>query len=145
MKRIYHPYWTWEDFQAGMWNKAPKDKEEAMLKTAIEFTGDHIKYGAAMRRVTKEWPISCENNLTDINQNRKAWLGHAACCLEIRIPEYIIRAAWKQLTEEQRILANEQADFYINEWLNKSESQLRFNYETENNRVYKDMGEEVLS
>jgi len=134
VKRIYHPYWTWEDFKNGMWNKVSKEQEPEMLKTAIEFTGDHEKYGQAMKRVINEWPVSCENNLTDLSTNRKAWIGHAACCLEIGIPEYIIRSAWGKLTDEQRILANKQADYYINQWIEKHKAgnQLKLFNENQN-------------
>lgn len=88
MKRIYHPFWDWEDYKAGMWNKS---KNKDLLQKAIEFTGNAELYGSYMFRITDEWPISCEHNLTDLSQNRKAWLGHAACCLAIGCPEDITR------------------------------------------------------
>lgn len=131
MKRIYHPYTTWEEVKSGMWDKVSKEKEDQFLPIAIEFTGDHLRYGMAMNRVINEWPISCENSLTDTGINRKAWLGHAACSLQLGIPEYIVRTAWNQLTEMQRELANSQADHYINQWIQKHQigSQLILNYE----------------
>jgi len=69
-----------------------------------------------MQRVTVEWPNSCINALTDYNLNRKAWIGHAACALALRCPEDITRQAWGLLTNEQRILANHQADRAIQSW-----------------------------
>jgi|WetSurMetagenome_2_1015567.scaffolds.fasta_scaffold500146_1 hypothetical protein len=137
IKRIYHPYWDWEDFKSGMWNKVGKESEIKMLPIAIKFTGNHIEYGRAMKRVIYEWPISCENNLTDNSINQKAWLGHAACSIELQIPEYIIRQAWKLLTDEQRILANLQAELYIRMWLcihrkkiDRKQYRIEFEYET---------------
>lgn len=97
-----------------MWRK-PENREQ-MLREAIEFTGDHVAYGRAMRRVIKEWPISCEHNLSNLTQNRKAWIGHAACALERGMCEDVVRAAWSQLTDEQRRLANEQAQKAIEVW-----------------------------
>lgn len=87
-----------------------------MLERAIEFTGNHVLYGAWMMRVIAEWPISCEHNLTDVSQNRRAWVGHAAVCLAIGIPEDVVREAWGSLTDEQRRLANLQADKAIKAW-----------------------------
>ena len=117
MKRIYHPYYNWEEIKAGMWE--PVSNQEEMLQKAIEFTGDHALYGSYMLRVVNEWPISCENSLTSITINRKAWLGHAACAMAIRCPENITRQAWGFLTEEQRILANKQAEEKISIWERK--------------------------
>ena len=86
------------------------------LKQAIEFTSDHELYGEHMRRVTEEWPISCENALTDYHLNRKAWLGHAAVALALEIPEDITRQSWAHLTDEQQLLANQEASRAIQAW-----------------------------
>jgi len=118
MKRIYHPYYNWEEIKAGMWDTC--SNQEEMLKKAIEFTGNHALYGSYMLRVVNEWPISCENSLTAETINRKAWLGHAACAMAIRCPENITRLAWGYLTEEQRILANKQAEEKIKIWERKT-------------------------
>jgi hypothetical protein len=54
--------------------------------------------------------------LTDLSINRKAWIGHAACAMAMKIPEDVIREAWGHLTDEQRRLANAQADDAIATW-----------------------------
>jgi hypothetical protein len=87
-----------------------------MLPQTIEFTGDHIKYGLAMMRVIREWPITCEHNLTDNSINQKAFIGHCAVCLQLGIPEYITRMAWKYLSKDQQDKANERAQFAIDTW-----------------------------
>lgn len=97
-----------------MWGSV--DDHSAWLERAVEFTSDHILYGSFMTRVIREWPISCENALTDPNLNRKAWIGHAACALALGCPEDITRKAWGLLTDEQRLLANKQAARSIAEW-----------------------------
>lgn len=88
----------------------------AALQEAIEFTGNHKLYGRYMMRVVNEWPVSCENALTDRNLNRKAWIGHAACALAMRCPEDIVRKAWGFLTDGQRTLANKEAARAIRFW-----------------------------
>ena len=116
MKRIYHHHLKWEDYKNGMWSKVDKDVESDMLNVAIEFTGDHLRYGKAMRRVINEWKYCVEHNLTNKDINRRAWIGHAAVSLELGIPEYIVRDAWGHLTDTQRDLANRQADLAIQQW-----------------------------
>lgn len=116
MNRIYHRYEIWEDYKAGMWRVARGEERESLIEKAIAFTGNHIEYGKYMLKVAREWPISCEQNLTDTLQNRKAWIGHAACCMAIGCPEDITRQAWKCLTEKQQCDANDQAQNAIEIW-----------------------------
>ena len=97
-----------------MWGDVPDRRQ--WLRRAVIFTGNHRLYGRYMQRVTREWPNSCANALTDSNLNRRAWIGHAACALALRCPEDITRQAWSLLTDEQRILANGQADRAIQSW-----------------------------
>ena len=112
--RVYHPVCDWEEVKHNMYGTV--DDRKSWIKKAIKFTGDHVLYGRFMMRVINEWPISCENALTDMSINRKAWIGHAASALGIGCPEDIIREAWGLLTDEQRILANNQAQRAIDEW-----------------------------
>jgi len=132
MIQQYVPYWEWEDWKNGMWRKLPKDEETEMLEKAVEFTGDHIKYGKAMRVVVKEWPRTMLNSLTNKGINRRAFLGHCACSLEFKCPEYITRMAWKRLTDMQRYMADKVAQQVIDE------------YEAENKRIHSNMGEPLL-
>ena len=114
MKRIYHPYWDWEEIGHNMWGVV--DNRKLWLSRAIELTGNHKMYGRFMMRVAKEWPISCENALTDASINKRAWIGHAAVALAIQCPEDIVREAWGFLTDEQQRLANEKAEGAIKYW-----------------------------
>jgi hypothetical protein len=113
-KRVYHPVSAWEEIEHGMWSDV--DNRATHLQRAVEFTSDHVRYGEYMLRVVREWPISCENALTDDRMNRRAWVGHAACALAIGCPEDITRQAWGELTDEQRLLANKEAERAIRIW-----------------------------
>lgn len=97
-----------------MWSYHPNPKEA--LRMAIEFTGNAKLYGDWMRRVAKEWKYSCENALTDVSLNQRAWIGHAACAFAIGVPEDITRKAWGMLSERQKKEANAEADAAIQEW-----------------------------
>lgn len=116
MRRVWHDYRKWEDYKNGMWRKVSSEEIKNILPLSIEFTGDHLRYGKAMMKVIKIWKYSCEHNLTDSGMNKRAWIGHAACSLELGLPEIVVRMAWKQLTDEQRYLANKQADIAIAQW-----------------------------
>jgi len=133
LKRVYHPLHLWEEIHHNMWGEV--DDCKAMLEKAIAFTGDYILYGSFMQRVIKEWPISCENALTDYSLNRKAWVGHAATALGLKCPEDITRKAWGVLTYEQQLLANKEAIRAIRAW----EDAYR-----KDKRIHTDMGEPML-
>lgn len=135
MKRIFHPFWTWEDI--GMWRDTSKEEQQSMLPIAVEFTGNAKLYGAAMMRVLDEYPIACEQNLTASSVNQQAWIGHAAAYLEHCLPEYVTREAWGLLSQEQRDEANAMADRAIHEWKQRTEEK--------NQGVYTQMGIEWLS
>lgn len=111
---IWHPYWAWEEVAHNMWGDVQGKSE--WLSKAIEFTGNHELYGSWMMRVANEWKFSCEHNLTKLDTNRKAWIGHAAVAMAIQCPEDIVRAAWGFLSPKQQDLANLKAQEAINYW-----------------------------
>jgi hypothetical protein len=123
MKKVWHPYWLWEDWKAGMWRKSSATDRPELLKAAIEFTGDAEKYGEAMMEIVKKWKYACEHNLTDTSTNKLAWIGHAATAFAINCPEDITRQAWGQLSQEQQDKANAKAQAALNYWIEKYEEQ----------------------
>lgn len=116
IEQEYTPYWTWECYKNGMWEKVDKNTFSCMLDEAINFTSDHIKYGSAMIEVSEIWENTMINHLTNPSINQKAFIGHCAVSYKLGIPEYITRAAWKKLTKEQQILANMEAEKAIKKW-----------------------------
>lgn len=133
LKRIYHPYWLWEEIEHNMWGRVTDEK--TAINQAIKFTSDHELYGSWMNKVIKQWPVSCENALTDYHMNRKAWLGHAAVAMALKLPESITRKAWRYLTNEQQFLANREASRAIQSWENSY---------FENQQLQKSMDEPML-
>jgi Fe-S cluster biosynthesis and repair protein YggX len=119
IKQVYVPYWKWECYKSGMWSKVDKSTYNKMLDKAIEFTSDHAAYGDAMMDVSDKWRNSMLNFLTNKSINRKAYIGHCAVFYRLQIPEYIVRAAWKHLTEKQQLLANIEAEKTIKRWEKK--------------------------
>jgi hypothetical protein len=115
LDRVYRPYYAWEEVRHNMWGTV--SDRDYYLQKAVEFTGNHALYGSYMMRVIREWPISCENALTDSLLNKKAWVGHAACAMALGCPEDVTRKAWGFLNDEQRLLANREAEKAIAEWV----------------------------
>lgn len=111
---IWHPYTAWEEMAFNMWGSVTD--RACWLQKAIEFTGDHKLYGEWMMKVVDLWPFSCQQNLTKLDTNRKAWIGHAAVAMAMQCPEDIVRQAWGFLSEEQQKLANLQAECAIKYW-----------------------------
>jgi hypothetical protein len=124
MKKIHHPYHLWEDYQNGMYESINGKARRIMLNKAITFTGNHELYGEYMMKVIDLWTVSCEHNLSDKNMNKRAWIGHAACCLAIQCPEDITRQAWGCLSKAQQVAADEQADNAIKAWNEKQNIKL---------------------
>jgi hypothetical protein len=114
MRRVYYPFWEWED--VGMWRDVSMPEYADLLPRAVSFTGDAERYGAAMLQVVEAFPVACEHNLTEPAINKRAWIGHAAVFLSFGCPEWITREAWSMLTEEQCVAADAKADEAIKEW-----------------------------
>lgn len=136
IKRIYIHHELWEDYINGMWLKVPQEIEELMVLEAVNFTGDSVKYGSAMKDVLHAWPNTMLNSLTNTSINRRAFLGHCAVNYKLKIPEYITRIAWHLLTEKQRNLADLEAEKNIRLW--------ELQHERKNKGIYKDLGAKML-
>ena len=134
--RIYKPYWEWEDFQNGMWRRVSKKEELEYLDWAVKFTGNHLEYGEAMGLVIKKWTNTMLHNLTNTSINRRAFLRHCACRYKSGCPEYIVRIAWKKLTDNQRYLADNEAEIRIIKWTNE--------YKTNSSGLRKNVGKQML-
>lgn len=120
MQRVYHHYSLWEDYHAGMYDEC-KDGRSERVNKAAEILGTPDICREAMEKVVAEWKIATEYNLSNLEINRKAWLGQAACCCYAGIHEDETREAWGIMTEAQRIEANRIAAVIIRKWQTKRE------------------------
>lgn len=119
MKRIYHPYWVWEDFKNGLYDqeKMYSEQEEFLLANKGKELLSHLdEFEQVALKVISEWKNASEQNLTNISRNRQAWIGQASCCYKLKIPERITKLGWRLLTYEQQIEANKIADKIIKIW-----------------------------
>ncbi len=114
IKRIYHPYWLWEEAQHNMWGHV--DDKEKHINDCVELMNDTEKFASYMMDVVNQWEYSCEHNLSNTEYNRRAWLGWAACALAFNCPENITRIAWGKISEEKQNAANNEAEKAIKYW-----------------------------
>ena len=114
IKRIYHPYYLWEEVKTNMYGYVENRNKSEI--DCIEFLNDTEAFGNAMLAVVNEWKFSCEHNLTNIDSNRRAWLGQAACAYAINIPEDVVRFAWFQISTDKQNAANQKAEEAIMKW-----------------------------
>ena len=92
----------------------------APLEAYRDFLSDLKAFRLGMEKVASEWPVSCEQFLTNTNMNRIAWLGQSAACLSIKVPS-VFRAGFKLLTIEQQKDADDCAAQFLVEWEYKHE------------------------
>lgn len=112
--RVAHPWWAWEDHKDGMYS-FPCGWQQS-IPAARDLLTSPGRLEDAMRAVVDAWPVSAEHQLTNTEQNRRAWLGQAACRLAAQAPAVATRAAWAQLTDAQCNAANAAAERVIREW-----------------------------
>lgn len=120
MQRIFHHFSLWEDYRAGMYDENKYGRSERVQKAA-EILGSPALCRKAMEKVISDWVIATEYNLSNLEINRKAWLGQAACCCYAGVHEDETREAWGIMTEAQRIEANKIAAEIIKDWQRKRE------------------------
>ena len=118
LKRIYKTWDTWECYRAGFFeNKPPKGATpEECLDAYSSFLRDLDKFGQGMDLVFKDWPNSCEHNLTNDKMNRIAWLGQSAMCRMTGIPSFF-KGGYNRLSKDEQSAADALALKFLNKWL----------------------------
>jgi hypothetical protein len=116
--RIYHTWDKWECYRAGFFEvRAPKGLIDEDCETLYSvLLRDTNEFKSVMSAIVKEWPMSCEHNLTNERMNRIAWMGQAALCYKYKIPARY-RGGYNLLTVEEQQAADEAALEYINIWM----------------------------
>lgn len=116
--RRWHPIRKWECVKAGLYAESASDgrSADASRQAYAEFLSDIPRFKKALRRVLREWPVACEQFLSNESINRIAWLGQASMCIESGVPcKY--RSGFALLTDEQQRAANEAAGEALQYWL----------------------------
>lgn len=112
MNRVYHIYTEWEDYKNGMYAEADGNKEELINDAITLLSSIDLFYDEGLKMLN-EWIVSAEENMSNKDQNRRAWIGQATCCYTFGVPEIITKEAWGLLSELQKYEANKIADKLI--------------------------------
>ena len=118
LKRIYKTWDQWECYRHGFFETKPIDKltpEECTAEYTV-FLSDLDRFAKGMDLVFKDWPNSCEHNLTNDRMNRIAWLGQSAMCRVTGISSHF-KGGYNHLSKEQQQAADALALKYLNKWL----------------------------
>ena len=130
MEQFFAHYKSWEDYKAGMYNTHCDEKDNKIV-LAKQLLSNAEEFNDACRIMVKNWTIAAKVNLTNPSINKRAWIGQAACCYKIGIPEIFTRISWNQLNEIQQKTANLVADRVIQDYISshsKNNVQNQFEY-----------------
>ena len=126
MRQRFHPYPLWEDWAAGMYRHEPTNHDR--VASAGSLLASTTSFLDTSTLVVVEWPYSTEHNLSDLSQNRRAWLGQASAAYRVGASQAETCIAWNtRMTEHERYAANHVADTVINSWYS-SAFQLEMRY-----------------
>jgi hypothetical protein len=114
--RIYHPYWLWEDYEAGFYENCSGEQKQVYIEKIIEMFNSEKLTLESMFSVVDNWKYSCEHNLTNNSMNGIAYIGQGACCIYCGAPSTITMECWSKLTKEVQERANKNALQAIERW-----------------------------
>lgn len=117
LERVFHHYENLEESRYGLWKRATGEERKAQMERAAALMKNRAQFEQAMREAASQWPMSCEHNLTCLDSNRIAWLGHAGCCIGASSSEEATRAAWHTLSQAEQDAANAAAALVLEEWV----------------------------
>jgi hypothetical protein len=132
MEQIYIKYTLWEDFIAGMYNSNDVLDKDKKVIDSINLLSNPNDFYEICQNILDQWKNASDVNLSNKNQNRKAWLGAAACMYKCNAPEYLTRIAWSLLNKQTQDKANKIAEKIILE------------YERKNRKIYSNVGKQML-
>lgn len=114
MDQFFEHHEKWECLKYGMYS-SKKPKDEMVLKSA-KLLSDQVLFGDALNKLKLSWPVSLKVHLTNSGINRKAYLGRAACCVELGVNELTVQIAWRTLDTETQKEANKTAQNFIKQY-----------------------------
>lgn len=114
--RVFHHYEDLEEYQAGLWKRPTGFVRKQFVEAAADLMKCTDEFKLAMEQAVEEWPKSCAHNLTSLDSNRIAWLGHAGCSIATGSPEECTRVGWHTLNSAEQDEANRVAAEVLEAW-----------------------------
>lgn len=109
--RIFYRHEVWEDANNGLYNVGTC--EDKTIKS-FELLSNVEIFWDTMCQMRIDWPFAFQFNVSNKTQNRRAWLGQAACCYNHGAEFNLTIDAWQKLSTEQQNAANQCANNMIN-------------------------------
>lgn len=127
--QFFAHYEDWEDYKSGMYETRDlSGKDEKVIKSILLLKSKE-DFSRECNNVVEKWPIATKVNFTNKQQNRRAWLGAAACMISHGCTEVLTRIAWNLIDKKYQDQANLIADSVIDSFLNsKKNAQTLFEY-----------------
>lgn len=119
MKQVFYHYLEWEDYKAGMYKLPILIDEKELIIKCSKLLKDSEWFFEEGQNMVKLWSKSAQQNLTDKNINRQAWIGQATCCFVFGATEDTTKKAWRTLKEDEQVKANKVADKIFFDWKRK--------------------------
>jgi len=114
MNQFFEHHEKWECLKAGMYSsKKPTDKH---IEMSANLLSCQRSFGLALELLSVKWPVSLKVHLTNPSINKKAYLGRAACCVELGVNELTVQLAWRTLDSETQKQANITAQNFIKQY-----------------------------
>lgn len=113
VQRVALPYSQWEDYKAGMYSLTHTPQQ---VYDAQALLADPERLRLAMKYAVDQWPSATLHQMSNPDQNRRAWLGWAACMVNNLAPANATKVAWSNLSDAQRRAANHSAELVIFDW-----------------------------
>lgn len=114
--RYFCHYEELEEYKFGLWRRSKAGTFDGNVADARSFMMNVDLFSKSMSDVCDEWVNSCMVNFTTPSVSPVAWLGQAAVCNAIGVPESCTRSAWVQLPFAIQHLANSSAKGHIESW-----------------------------
>lgn len=121
MNRIFHPWDKWEDYRHNFYGGVHDYDKDDTLNLYAGLLRDTKKFEAALQVIIRDWPYSCEHNLTNESMNRIAYLGQASCALIYNVPHNISMGGYNLLTPDEQKSADAMAKKYLDLWIERHE------------------------
>ena len=115
IKQVFIEYWLWEDYNSGFYNQNCSNEKEKLLES-VKYMKDHDKFKEGMKKAVFNWSNSMLNNLTNHSMNKIAYIGQCSNCIQNKIPSYVTKKAWKELSEEDMKINNFNALDVFDKW-----------------------------
>ena len=112
MERIYHNYLLWEDYKNGLY-EIGIITDEKILNSLNILTNQDL-FWDVMCQMQIDWKFCFEQNLSNTEMNRLAWLGQASCCYETGNEFNITIRAWHLMNDIDKKNANNTAQMMVN-------------------------------